>query len=476
MLFDVEVQSSDDHDTSLLSLSSPDECAELSFILSERDTSRHSALDTSRVTVNTHNSILNITEEDEDDDDDDDEALHQSFQLDDDDSFSSPQAEIHFIMAVPSTPTLVPDECCGSSKLRLRPRSDSSLLDKMTEGLADSLCFNGDSPSSMWHGYHMAVESEILELLSYINPPNSAEMEQIWSLPCYSGLAALPARPRRQTLHQRAVKVRRLRHERGMCSTSPVSVLPRSARSIDPPRLSSRADFESKIGFGMDPILAAEETLLGYDSDPEEFSFSRDLEHPLMGVGPVERQVSKTNFSKTSIYNVVQESFNLTWSLTWHPGKHHKHLNPVCVQAWLERGNLLQSNSVMLEPCLMWRESYQPGLASQRKLNRSTKKPFSIRLLTLCRMRPAPAELNRTMYPMARSSRCLVLLTSDKQEFLLEASSEKERDETLLRWKQTVARFAMLAVMEDVRTIHTEFFMPAITSNMLVPDYFEVEG
>jgi hypothetical protein len=34
-----------------------------------------------------------------------------------------------------------------------------------------------------------------------------------------------------------------------------------------------------------------------------------------------------------------------------------------------------------------------------------------------------------------------------------------------------VARFATLAVLEDMRAITLEFFSPMITSQMLVPDY-----
>ena len=128
-------------------------------------------------------------------------------------------------------------------------RNIIALIEKMAEGLVDSLCFQSgaDLPESssssesnhqdrMSQSYHGLVESEILEFLSYLKPPSDEEMEQIWTwrLCDAPGSSVTPPkrRPRRHTLRQRAERVHRLKHERGM-QLSPVSVLHRNARSMD---------------------------------------------------------------------------------------------------------------------------------------------------------------------------------------------------------------------------------------------------
>jgi hypothetical protein len=132
---------------------------------------------------------------------------------------------------------------------------------------------------------------------------------------------------------------------------------------------------------------------------------------------------------------------------------------------------LVQSSNLMLEPNLMWREAYQGDLTDKRKLNSSSQKPFSVRLLNLCRILEAPANLDRSIYPLARISCSFLVRTSSDEEFLFEAASPQQRDEVLCRWKICVARFATLAVLEDMDAITREFFSPMVTSQMLVPDY-----
>ena len=107
-------------------------------------------------------------------------------------------------------------------------------------------------------------------------------------------------------------------------------------------------------------------------------------------------------------------------------------------------------------------------------MSSSTMKPFSIRLLSICRVLEAPThgELDRELYPLARPSCSFMLKTAapDNQEYLFEASTPEERDAIVQRWKVCIARFAALAVMEDLDAICREFFVPSITSRTLVPD------
>ena len=61
----------------------------------------------------------------------------------------------------------------------------------------------------------------------------------------------------------------------------------------------------------------------------------------------------------------------------------------------------------------------------------------------------------------------MYLRTCHGQEFVLEAASPEIQEMLIERWKLTVARFASLAVMEDIDAIAKEFFHPTVTSQML---------
>jgi hypothetical protein len=378
-----------------------------------------------------------------------------------------------------------------------------------------------------WEGTKRLLEYDILELLGCASAPDEDEMEQVWAwnqsmLNCVRPEQALgnnshdhmnipsPPRPRRHSARQRAARLHRLRTERDILmepkhttlfpspSPSPTSVLQitNRVRSMDD-RILQRMkdpvvvrvcqledDLEKRIGFGIDPILREEEEL-GYDSDPEDFLENRLQVDPPVLLSPIRSKAKNTNantsrsnpkanyhfaMQEENVGTTVQDSLNLTWTLTWHRGKDVSRQHGVCINAWIERGTMVQSSNLMLEPNLMWREAYQADLGI-RKLNASSQKPFNVRLLNLCRILEAPANLDRSIYPLARISCSFMVKTSDDQEFLFEAASVEERDEVVRRWKLCVARFATLAVLEDMRAITLEFFSPMITSQMLVPDY-----
>jgi hypothetical protein len=244
------------------------------------------------------------------------------------------------------------------------------------------------------------------------------------------------------------------------------------------------SDIEKRIGFGIDPILNEEEDELGYDSDPED-SFAlenRQRDSPVLLLSPVRSKPATSSSSSSSksaavmlqeqdAGKTVQDCLNSTWTLTWHRGRDVNRQHAVTINAWIERGTLVQSSNLMLEPNLMWREAYQGDLTGKRKLNSSSQKPFSVRLLNLCRILEAPANLDRSIYPLARIPCSFLVRTSSDEEFLFEAASPQQRDEVLCRWKICVARFATLAVLEDMEAITHEFFSPMVTSQMLVPDY-----
>ena len=68
---------------------------------------------------------------------------------------------------------------------------------------------------------------------------------------------------------------------------------------------------------------------------------------------------------------------------------------------------------------------------------------------------------------MARQHCCFVLKSCTGEEFLLEAKGPEEVETITERWKLAVARFASLAVTEDVNGIAKEFFHPTVDSQML---------
>ena len=237
--------------------------------------------------------------------------------------------------------------------------------------------------------------------------------------------------------------------------------------------LTTEDDLGKVIGKGMEPIPSLEPTLDGYDSDPEDFMTCRDFDsehsqqHFDTPADIFRSQTSGLNDSVLSqeaedrmddamcsdeIHQAVQESLNYVWTLTWHAPDQ----DPTPVRFWVERGNILNYGRNVMEPKFMWRPAVSTVAA-----------PFSLRMLSACRVL-GPSSLDRSVYPLARSSRSLVMRTCDDEEFLFEAASESERDAILQQWKLLVARLASLAVLEDMEGIASEFFNPVHTNAMMV--------
>lgn len=129
---------------------------------------------------------------------------------------------------------------------------------------------------------------------------------------------------------------------------------------------------------------------------------------------------------------------------------------------------VLPKSGTVVEPQLKWRDTHQPLLSSRKTLNASTQTPWSIRLLNTCRIAPVTnSTIDRNIYPLARASTSFLVRTCQGQEYLLEASSPKQCSMVCHRWKIAVARFASLAVTEDLDAIADEFFHPTTNSQML---------
>jgi len=244
----------------------------------------------------------------------------------------------------------------------------------------------------------------------------------------------------------------------------------------------------------------------GYDSDPEINCYAASssmimdspsrsksevnlVSLPLVSAAPQHRDVLRVDpipTDEVEMRESVQQTLNSTWTLTWHPNAQNRkeysisHSKPICINMWLERGAVMTNSGVVVEPAFMWRDAYQPLLLTQHKLNNSSQKPWSMRLLNACRITPyfssslnsyAQTSLDRNKYPLARKNSSFLLKSCGGEEFLLEAKSSEDAIAITERWKLVVARFACLAVTEDVGGIAREFFHPTSDSKMLtVPD------
>jgi len=283
-------------------------------------------------------------------------------------------------------------------------------------------------------------------------------------------------------------------------------VQPSYYRSIDKSYSMMDDPLSNYIGQGMiEPIqveFEVEEEEKGYDSDPEVNYYSasssmiitdsstqsqspkQDLSTPSALTEYSEQQFEVLRpypipTDETEMKYLVQQTLNSTWTLTWHPNSENRkkykisHNKPVCINMWLERGTVITNSGVVIEPAFMWRDAYQPLLLSQHKLNNSTQKPWSMRLLNACRVTPFisntsdiyPRPINRTKYPIARHSSSFLLKSCGGEEFLFEVKNPDEAIAIAQRWKLVVARFASLAVTEDVGGIAKEFFHPTSESN-----------
>jgi hypothetical protein len=110
----------------------------------------------------------------------------------------------------------------------------------------------------------------------------------------------------------------------------------------------------------------------------------------------------------------------------------------------MERGCLLKSGTVMVEPAVMW-----------RPVTSTMQAPEKVPLLHVCRIRPHAATSTDTL---ARPSCSLTVRTASGQEHVFECASQEARDCLVEQWKLCVARFAALAVLEDATAILSEFF------------------
>jgi hypothetical protein len=360
-----------------------------------------------------------------------------------------------------------PKSCCAVAD------PNSSFFEQVAEQLVESFCYPGSSDSHSSSGNLMLMDFyDFYDLLGCLSPPDSDEITNIWDavMTYYykmntASLESPPPRPKRKSLEDRGRTIHRLLSERALPRKLTGALSPTSVRTLDlddPPHFQRSRSLdepqdkllERAIGFGLDAILPTTEEEDGYDSDIGDW-LNAAPSAPVSPSTTYERTVHPP-CDEQAAREMVSESLNLSWNLTWHAitGSDQQQQ---CCSFWLERGTLIHNNSVILEPCLMWRRAYTEYNRSARGAkNISLTKPHSIRLLNLCRI---IVTFDRSLCPMARPSRSFLIRTANG-DYIFEAASTEERDEIVCRWKLVVARFATLAVMEDMETISKEFFCP----------------
>lgn len=308
--------------------------------------------------VNTHTSILNITEDDDEEENDIDNVI---VCVDD---------------HVMGDGDFAPTDCDASSvvlEANVAVKETNNLVDQMMEQFVERLC----------------VAPELDGPLN-LCPPNQPNVVNT------------PPPPRRRTIKMRHKRVSQLMDHRIEDNGIPLK------------HIQSLQSMATKSSFD------------GYDSDPE-------LNSP-------QQQQAATELD-TSYYNVTQNCLNRKWTLKLQTGTTYEKCN-----VWMERGTLVRGHE-MLEPRLCYRSG-------------PTQQPSSIKLLHICRIRPA-TRLDIVQRPFAKLSCCMTIKTVQDKVFCFQAETTADRDAVLFFWKSTVARFAALAVLEDAHTLWHEFFVSA---------------
>jgi hypothetical protein len=199
----------------------------------------------------------------------------------------------------------------------------------------------------------------------------------------------------------------------------------------------------------------ADDNVDGYDSDPGLTCCKPIVQRsssPRSTIVDTSRSInwdsSKLWYDASFLNQTVEETMNSTWDLCWIHND-----TPLQIQIWIERGTLIQKNSVMVEPRLMWR-------CSSKSTASSLPVQESIRLLQICRVREANSTVNTDQVPMmCRASTSFVIKTIRNESFWFQASTIQERDFIMDQWKVTIARLATLAVLEDTAPLLKEFFL-----------------
>ena len=441
------------------------------------------------VVLNTRHSLLVDEESDTEAEDEDEEHRDEDMQPEDDD-YDNQLIHLNFrlemeeharvahdndhLFLLPEFASVTPDrEASRSVSFQehevVQPKGNAlstervSLFDTVASGLVDTLCLPrkvcGASGTNLaiatnqdvyYEGAleESSLQQDILRVMGCSSPPDEDEIAHLWDLDTSLQISCNlpeesprrlsypvpmpPKGPHRPGPRERIMRLRQWRRERCLGT---IPDMPDRTHSVD---LIDLENEESKHDWDED---------LTYDSDPEMSISMRMKKSPLK----VTMKPPSTPKRRSCTHRwMVRESMNQNWDLVWHTEK-----SSVPVRAWFERGTIV--GGIMLEPALVWRHSN----------NECTQ----LRFLNICRVLAATPKEQRRASILARPSCTLRLMTSTGEEFFMEAPSMARRNEIVDTWKMCIARFATLAVLEDLDNIQKEFFHAI--SHSFVPDVEE---
>lgn len=501
---------------------------DLSFSsVSTEDTHTNSMhlLELSRLSVNTHTSILNITEDDDEDyDEEDDNFVMESFlesasttggstipgkatstrsahpsphrrsippspptpctppavsrkcsncvMLYQEDDLSTPQQQMNTLAGTPTTSSSPPLLPSSSNQSILVPHNSQNMVQphqnaytstptlfRITEGFMDSIfCASStfSPPRKTSSTQYLQLQYDIMNLLGCTNH-NEGMTFQTKQTPA----------PQRQSLQQRALKVHQLSYPQFGNHHLPSSFPQHRSASFW-----EGTTTKTNRNNLLQPLPDTTNTAGGYDSDPET-NLRRSKNNclptrssPAPLILPRVNNESAATDDSNSIF--LSHVFGARWTLLWHKEHNERHT----VRVWLEQGTLLHQGRTMIEPALCWKPIHDLDKNEPGTTYHSFKLLEITRILAGNKCKASSLAPQKGKALLWRPSCSLVLraCTSDKSSstdslhndsLILEAPNTQDRDELLTLWKQTVARFASLAVMEDMNTMYDEFFVTA---------------
>lgn len=189
-----------------------------------------------------------------------------------------------------------------------------------------------------------------------------------------------------------------------------------------------------------------EEDDLCYDSDPNEILVSCKM------AGQARKNDGYKEQKKNKKSRTMSELMGIKLLLVWHRPLCFDQC-PVAVHAWIEHGSYMRGG--IIQPRLMWQENCGKEQKDGERFVLNKLAFHSLDLLDICKVFATKA-VDRSVYPLAKRSRCLIIRTSS-QELLFEAENTQERDKFVESLKILVAKLASLIIVGD-RNILREFF------------------
>ena len=255
----------------------------------------------------------------------------------------------------------------------------------------------------------------------------------------------------------------------------------RKVKSVDlakGPRAESSRFLQTVINnMEQDNGAESEGEILYYDSDPEDAREIALRRGPRRALANLENKSARTsaprealseipmsrinmrrklkNVDDETISEIIESMKNEKMTLIWHPADSIKATNkaPFCSKVWIEAGIYLVDGTFLL-PKLTWVPVSELNI-QRRVLNATTRRPGTIDLLDVCRVRECKS-VDRKLYPFANAE-CSFMVQTQTETQLFEARSRDERIRVVNALRLVIARLASLLMLRDLRAVD-EFF------------------